>query len=52
MKMLKSDEGRKALEELYKINKLQELFPNNRIASVDDFLNKLNDQDVFEKLFK
>lgn len=50
--ILTSPNSKKALDELNKIGKLQEIFPDVRISSIDDFINKITEKDVFETIFK
>ncbi|PKB44026.1 hypothetical protein AX016_2237 [Cellulophaga sp. RHA19] len=50
--ILSTTKAKDALKELAKINKLQEFFPNERISSIDDFINKITEINVFETIYK
>ncbi|WP_156099825.1 hypothetical protein [Cellulophaga lytica] len=51
MKMLKSDEGRKALEELG-YEKAKQLFPKDEFLSKQNFVNKMIENFEVEDIFK
>ncbi|SFW26695.1 hypothetical protein [Cellulophaga fucicola] len=50
--ILSTTKAKDALKELAKINKLQEFFPNEEISSIDHFINKITEINVFETIYK
>ena len=52
VKFLSSEKGREALQPLLINGKLQKFFPNDKIKTVDNFINKLNNESLFKSIFK
>lgn len=50
LKVLKSPKGKAALNELYGNGQLQKLLPNEKIKSVDDFLDKISEDNYYKTL--
>jgi hypothetical protein len=57
-KLSKSDfesflkQSKTSLEGLYNSGKLQQLFPDERVTSADDFINLITQEDVFNSIFR
>ncbi len=49
---LSSKKGKDALKPLFNDGKLQSFFPDVKIRNIDDFINKFNDDTLFNSIFK
>ncbi|WP_092440870.1 hypothetical protein [Williamwhitmania taraxaci] len=50
LKVLKSPKGKAALNKLHGNGQLQKLLPNEKIKSVDDFLDKISEDNYYKTL--